>query len=241
MSQDNKNKINFFQRIDKIGDLFFLNILFVVSCVPIITIGAAFVALYSFTIKMVDNKEGSSVVKSYFKAFKDNFKQATATWLIILLILGSIYIEYAVSLTLTGTAVTVLTCVMAIEAVYLCFILPLIFPLIARYENSTANMFKNAFGFALTNLDKWFGAFFVWVLPIVLFVTDKRVLYYAGILWLVILVAVIAYADSMILLKLFEKLETTDDDVIEDFTEDEDFEKNKEESIEDENKSEKDV
>ena len=38
--------------------------------------------------KMAENKEGSSIVKLYFKSFKANFKQATVLWILMLIVLG---------------------------------------------------------------------------------------------------------------------------------------------------------
>lgn len=216
MSQEPKPKLNIFQRIDKIGDLFFLNLCFVIACIPIITIGAATVAMYTYTIKMVDDNEGSSVLKSFCKAFKENFKQATAAWSFILLIILVMLFEYSFSLEMTGIGLSIILALMAIEAIYLSFVLPLLFPLIARYENTTRNMLRNAFFFSISNLDKWFGLFFIWVLPIALYAASFKVLYYTWILWLVILVAVLAYASSMICLSLFEKLENKDEDDSED-------------------------
>ena len=60
----------------RFGDLFFLNVYFTISCIPIITIGAAFTALYTVTNKMVNNEEGP-IHQTYIKAFKENFKPET--------------------------------------------------------------------------------------------------------------------------------------------------------------------
>ena len=69
----------------RLGDMFILNILYVVCCIPIITIGAATTALYYNTLKMAENRE-SYVWKEFLRTFKENFKQATVIWMIILVI-----------------------------------------------------------------------------------------------------------------------------------------------------------
>ena len=69
-------KERFFRTCEKFGDLFLLNILFTITSLPVITIGASFTALYSMTFKMVRNEE-MAIKDGYFKAFKRNFKQST--------------------------------------------------------------------------------------------------------------------------------------------------------------------
>jgi len=73
----------FFGAISRLGDLVILNILFLVCCIPIVTIGASITAMYSVTKKMVEEREGY-ILKSFFKAFKENFRQSTVMWLILL-------------------------------------------------------------------------------------------------------------------------------------------------------------
>ena len=67
----------------KVADLIILNILAVICSLPIFTIGASWTALYFVTIRMV-RKEESYIVKDFFRSFKENFKQATTIWLIVL-------------------------------------------------------------------------------------------------------------------------------------------------------------
>ena len=76
MSQEGKVKTTLFQKLEKFGDLFIINILFVISCIPIITIGAAFTAMYSYCTKLVKDQE-APVWKGYWSAFAKNFADAT--------------------------------------------------------------------------------------------------------------------------------------------------------------------
>lgn len=207
MSQEPKAKLTIFQKIDKIGDLCFINLLFVMSCIPIITIGAAITAMYSFTTKMVNDEEGP-VWKGYWKAFKDNFKQATKAWVVVLLFLVLLYVEFAVMMSVTGFIQTFVMGIMALEAIFLSFTLPLLFPLIARYENTTKNMFKNAFLISISNLGSWFYLFFIWIIPVAVYALNLKIFYYTWVLWLVFLVGLFAYASSFVIVKLYEKLES---------------------------------
>ena len=78
-NMDNK----FFVFMGRVADLMILNILCIICCIPIITIGASVTAMYYVTLKMARNEE-SYIVRSFFKSFKENFKQATVIWLVAL-------------------------------------------------------------------------------------------------------------------------------------------------------------
>ena len=67
----------------RLADFIILNLLWVVCSIPIITIGASTTALYTVMLKLVKNEEGY-IAKGFLKAFKENFKQATVIWLILL-------------------------------------------------------------------------------------------------------------------------------------------------------------
>ena len=60
-----------------------LNLLWLVCCIPVFTAGAATTAVYYVTLKLVRD-EDDSTIKSFFRSFIQNFKQATAIWLSIL-------------------------------------------------------------------------------------------------------------------------------------------------------------
>mgnify|MGYP000763200386 FL=1 len=73
--------------LNKMADLIWLNILTLICCIPVITIGASLTALNYVTLKLVRDEEGY-VTKAFFKSFKQNFKQATIIWLILLLVIA---------------------------------------------------------------------------------------------------------------------------------------------------------
>ena len=74
----------FYRTMGKIGDLLFANLLWLVCCLPIVTAGASTLGLFTVVNKMAA-KEDYTVRTDFFKAFKRDFKQSTALWLVILL------------------------------------------------------------------------------------------------------------------------------------------------------------
>ena len=70
--------------VRKIGYLWILNILWVLTSLPVVTIGASTTALIYACMKL-QNDEGYPTA-NYFRSFKENFRQATIIWIIYVLI-----------------------------------------------------------------------------------------------------------------------------------------------------------
>lgn len=133
------------QFITKVVYSVYLNILWFICCLPIVTIGASTTALYYVTLKIVKNEEGN-LTQSFFHSFKENFKQGTQIWL-ILFALGAVlgvdgYVLY--HMRFENVFWTLLTAVFIVAAVAYGIVLLYIFPLLARFSNSTKSMFKNS-------------------------------------------------------------------------------------------------
>lgn len=73
----------FYRTMGKIGDLVLANILWLLCCLPIITAGASTLGLFTVVNKMAA-KEDYTVRTDFFKAFRRDFKQGTALWLVVL-------------------------------------------------------------------------------------------------------------------------------------------------------------
>ena len=87
-NMDNK----FFTVMGRVADLIMLNVVFLICCLPIVTIGASLTALHYVTLKMARNEE-SYIIRSFFKSFKQNFKQATVINLIMLAVAAILYMD----------------------------------------------------------------------------------------------------------------------------------------------------
>lgn len=128
----------------------FLNLLWVVCCLPVFTIGASTTALYYAALKMSKDEE-SYPAKMFFHAFKENFRQATVLWIIMLsigcLLAADGYILYRLRLSSAGTIAvfwTLLLAVVIAAAVVYVITLTFVFPLTASVTNTTFNMLKNS-------------------------------------------------------------------------------------------------
>ena len=67
-----------------LGQLVALNLLWIICSIPVITAGASTTALFYCTLKI--HKDGDCrAFKDFFKSFKQNFKQSTLVWLLMIL------------------------------------------------------------------------------------------------------------------------------------------------------------
>ena len=141
----------FSQVMMKLSCSCYLNILWFVCSLPIFTIGASTTALYYASLKIIRDEE-SHAGRMFFHAFKENFKQATQLWLILLgtgLFLGADgYILYHLRKSSTGGMAVLWTLILALLiAVSVLYVIVLMytFPLLASVHNTNAAMLKNAF------------------------------------------------------------------------------------------------
>lgn len=168
--------------IGKFGDLIILNILWLVCSIPVFTIGASTTAVYYVTLKLARDDDGYTI-RSFFKSFKENFKQSTIIWLILLfagVVLGFDMYFFARLFTGSSTMKTVMLVVFLAMMIIYVAIFVYIFPIQSRFYNTVKRTFFNAFFMSLRHLFRTIGmiaidgvllaAGFVFMIPPVLMV-----------------------------------------------------------------------
>ncbi len=135
--------------ISTIADLVILDLLFILCSIPIFTIGAAYSAKYYVAMKKIRGEDSGTIVP-FFKAFKQNFKQSTVVWLIMVAVIALIIVDWRWIL-YTGWAETALIYKIGIIAFSIfAFLMTItLFPTIARYEMKTTELFKAALIFVI--------------------------------------------------------------------------------------------
>ncbi len=69
----------------KFTDLLILSVIYIITCLPLVTIGVASTSLY-YTVVKVIRRNRSTVIKEYFSCFKLNFKQGLTVGMIQVLL-----------------------------------------------------------------------------------------------------------------------------------------------------------
>lgn len=185
----------------KITDMVVLNVLWILCCVPIVTAGSATTALYAVMLKMVRDEE-SYVVRSFFLAFKENFKQATIIWGLFLGISGLLCVDvYFWNSGNHGIKFMIMPLVLLGILVFMT--LQYVFPILAFFENRTKKVLKNAFLMAMGYLPYTILILAIHILPwVLLFFTDFVISSFGD---LVIGFSFAAWVNAHFFRKLFEK------------------------------------
>lgn len=153
--------------LGRVGDLLILNMLMIVCCIPIITVGASFTAMHYVLLKMVRDEEGY-LIRGFFKSFALNFKQATLIWLLMLFVI----VIYALDIIIFGQSGIIFPRALVIAFYTLGIIILLIamyiFPLLARFENTIKNTLKNAVIISFANIPKTLLMALFYAVPLIL-------------------------------------------------------------------------
>lgn len=209
---------SFMRGLARITDFVLLNILFLLCCIPIVTIGASLSALYSMTLKMVKNEE-SYTVKGFLQAFRQNLKQGsifgvTFTVIIVMLVVDLFFLGNA------DVPVMKLIKVLSMAVLIGIFILSLyIFPIIGRFQMSSKEIFRNALLISIAHLPKTLLLIAMYI-PVVLMMLYSGVsMYLLRSIYLVCGFALMAYLQSIVLRKIFSEYEPKEEEEIEEMKE----------------------
>lgn len=144
----------FIQMISRISDIVILNIVFLITCIPIVTIGAAWTALNYTAMNAVQNDDGY-IAKRYWKAFKENFKQSTVVWLIMLLVGFVLSVDVYFWVNYWKAEQLPYVPVLIILSIFMLFvylmILMWVFPIMAKFKNTTGKYIWNALALAINH------------------------------------------------------------------------------------------
>ena len=77
------------QLLTALADVILTNLLCLICCLPVVTAGASIAATYKVMLNLSQDT-GGGIWNTFFTAFRENFKQATAVWLITLLVGASL-------------------------------------------------------------------------------------------------------------------------------------------------------
>lgn len=137
--------------ISKIADLMILNGLFLISCLPVITIGTSITTLSSITLRIV-KKEEVNIVREYVSTFKINFKQSTSVGAIMLAIGTVLLIDLYIIKYLPTSLNKLMYVLIFIIIILYSLVLFYVFPYVSRFEVKTKIAFKNSFIISVLNL-----------------------------------------------------------------------------------------
>ena len=184
-----------------IFDFILLSILWLLTSIPIVTLGAATAALYSVMMSVVEKKEGY-IIKDYWKAFCRNFKQSTVVWILLLFLGACLWFDLTLIGVVPGLFRQIGTVVLGAVLIFYFMECIFVFPLIAKFENSTGNMIKNALLIPVSRLPYALMILFMTGAAIIVTFLNQRTIMIGAVIWSAIGVSVLSYANSLLLVKM---------------------------------------
>lgn len=192
--------------LGRIGDIIILNLIFVVTALPVVTVGMALSALYTVAMKLARG-EDPSVLREYIRAFWRNRKPATICWLIMAAAGALIFLDFRLAGAFGGTLYTVVRLLLAmIFGVWMLTFLYL-FPYIARFENTVFHSVKNALFLSAAHLPSTVMMLVISVGLIVVTMFTSRTFVIGTIGWFFAGFAAVAYTQSFLFSRIFSKYE----------------------------------
>lgn len=170
----------FFSFLGKLCDVIFLSVIWVVLCIPVITIGPANTALYYATVKVIRRERGY-LFREFFKSFKMNFKRAAVIGVVLTIIYIILTFDLYASWTSLGNTTNMGSILFGI---YIAITLLLtsftiyVFPVLSRFDMTVKQLVKTVFYMSMKHLPSSIGMLVITVaafigvmfIPLLLFV-----------------------------------------------------------------------
>ena len=193
--------------MEKVFNMMLANILFLICSIPVITIGASLTGMIQVVQDQIYNEE-QPVIRRFFEAFRENFKQATAAFLMLAVFLVGMTCNALLVLTyLRGWVAQILYILLAVlTAVVLC-IMSYLFPMLVRYRNSLRDHLNNSLILSVVKLPRTLLMLFLNLLFFLIPFFSFKIFLATLVFWLIIGFAFIAYSDTRILVPVFKQME----------------------------------
>lgn len=158
----------FFLGIGKVFEVILLCILWFVTSLPVITIGASTTALYYVCTKVIRRNQGY-LIKEYFSCFKNNFRQAFLPWMIQCFIALILSFNIKVCRLSNIRWLSYLEVPMWILLILLICFTVYYYALLAHFNNTTLNLVKYSVVIPVLNLPSTLLNIFIICLILIVF------------------------------------------------------------------------
>ncbi|MGX7198569.1 YesL family protein [Enterococcus nangangensis] len=139
--------------LTRLTDLVLLNVLFILTSLPLVTIGASLTSLYACCQRLLRG-QGGQLTLTYFQTFRQNFKQATTLFIPLILLLAVFSLDGILMWQQTAVIKVIGLGILAPFCGAWLLLLTLGFSYLGRYADSLRQTIKNVFLLALNNFLK---------------------------------------------------------------------------------------
>lgn len=195
------------QMLTRVGDMIIINFLTIICSLPIITAGAAISATHRIMQDFLMDNE-TTIVRTYFRAFKENFKQATLVWLALVVIIAALLADvFLINLFIQGSLRSFFVILLSAVALIVFAISMYIFPLLTRYRNTLPQHLRNSLILMITKLPRTIGMMALHALPFVILWVSYNLFLQTLIFWLFVGASFTIFMDTFLLKPVFQQLE----------------------------------
>lgn len=196
---------NFLMRFcEKVLDIVTVNLLFVVSCLPIVTIGVAKISLYQ-TIFEVKGSRRVPVFKTYMRAFKQNLKLGLQLGLLELGIFLISVVDLSLFWRQTGLGFQLIKAICLGILIFLTLVMLASYPIAARYDLTWKEVLQKGLLLVSFNFVWFFLMLAIILLIIMILYLSGFTLVLGGSAFLLFGFGLLAFCQAGLMEKLFAK------------------------------------
>lgn len=197
------NESRFGRLMTRMGILITANLLFLISCIPVVTAGAGLCALHHTMLKTLRGDGEINPFVQFWRGFKANFRQATAAFLLLLALAVLLALEIFWCSQFTGPVAAFRYGLYAIAMTALVLALYL-FPTMAAFDAPLPRLLANSFAFAMKSPLTALCIVITSAVPVVLTLAGGRYQPLFAFIWCMIGASGLAMLHSSMLLRLFK-------------------------------------
>lgn len=196
--------------MEKVFNMMLANILFLVCSIPVITFGASLTGLIQVIQDQIYNEE-QPVIRRFFSAFRENFPQATAAWILLAVFLAGMVCNALLVLTyLRGWIAQLCYILIGVLTALVIAIMSYLFPMIVRYRNTLRVHLNNSLILTVVKLPRTLALLFLNTLFFWIPFFSFQIFLATFVFWLLLGFGFIAYSDTRILAPVFKQMEEKD-------------------------------
>ena len=184
-----------------LGDLFVLNLVFLICCIPVVTVGPAIAALDTAAFRIIRGKEGRTLAV-FFQAFRQNLRRGICLWLTLLLPGAFVAMDIWLFAAFTGP-LRYMEVLFGILLALVLFTAGYAFPLLSQFDNTVKGTLKNALFLSLGYLPRTIVITILNVFPFALLVWNMLLFLECGFIWIFLYFATSACLNAKLLEKVF--------------------------------------
>ena len=192
--------------LTRLADLVILNLLWLVCCVPVVTIGASTTAMYH-VLRHLQDGGVTSITRDFFQSFKSDFKQATLVYLVLLIPTVAVVMNAWILSGQSSDVVPVyVRAVWMVSVLLLTFVVSFVYPVMAYFDDTVWKTLRTAAVLAVAKLPRTILISILNLLPIIVMFVSFAFFLQSSIFWLLIGGSLTGYLNMLILKPVFKKL-----------------------------------